>query len=70
MISSVRLAEVPKPEFPSVLMRDSHANILEEPGNGICSVVHTFADFLRIGLCVLGYQTENGGAQTCNSPKE
>lgn len=56
-----RVGEVPKADFPLVLMRDSHANILEEAISGICSLQHTFADFLRIGLCVLGYQPENGG---------
>ncbi len=45
-----RLAEVLKLDFASVLLRDSHSNILEEAINGICSLVHTFADFLRIRL--------------------
>lgn len=57
----MRLAEVLKPDFPSVLLRDSHANILEQARSGICSLQHTFADFLWISLCVLGYQPENGG---------
>jgi hypothetical protein len=42
-------------------MLDSHANILEEATTGICSLVYTFADFLRIDLGVLRYQAENGG---------
>lgn len=51
---SVRRAEVLKAEFPAVLMRDSHANILGEAKGGICSLMHTFADFLQIGWCMLG----------------
>jgi hypothetical protein len=60
-ISSAHLAEVLKADFASVLLRDSHANILEQAISGICSLVHTFADFLRIDLGVLRYQPENGG---------
>jgi hypothetical protein len=45
----------------SLRLRDSHANILEQAISGICSLVHTFADFLRIDLGVLRYQPENGG---------
>ena len=42
-------------------MLDSHGNILEETTRSICSLVRTFADFLRIHLGVLPYQAENGG---------
>jgi len=50
---SVLLTEALKLVFASVALRDSHANILEEATTGICSLVHTFADFLRIHLYVL-----------------
>jgi hypothetical protein len=49
----VLLTEALKLVFASVALRDSHANILEEATTGICSLVHTFADFLRIHLYVL-----------------
>lgn len=60
-VSNARLAEVLKPAFALVLLRDPHADMLEQAIRGICSIVHTFADFLRIGFCVLRYQPENGG---------
>lgn len=60
-ISSARIAEVLRADFASVLLRDPHTGILEQAISDICSIVHTFADFLRIGLCVLRYQPENGG---------
>jgi hypothetical protein len=49
----VLLTEALKLVFASVALRNSHANILEEATTGICSLVHTFADFLRIHLYVL-----------------
>ena len=52
--SSVWRAEVLKLDFASVLLRDPHANILGQAKGGICSLVHTSADFLQIGRCVLG----------------
>ena len=47
------LTEALKLVFASVALRDSHSNILGEATTGICSLVHTFADFLRIHLYVL-----------------